>query len=164
MTDSRGFRSGAALSVLLLLAATALWLQPATQQFGVALIVLISLAMLLSAATALRVSLLALPFRILRERGVIAAPKPTDFQPVPGLRLAQVMGGTMILGGVVVQALFAAEVVSVVLVTIVAALQSFLAITGICVACKLYGIVVWFENRRLPAGFTKIPKQKIRMR
>ena len=164
MTDSRGFRSGAALSVLLLLAATALWLQPATQQFGVALIVLISLAMLLSAATGLRVSLLALPFRLLRERGVIAAPKPTDLQPVPGLRLAQVMGGTMILGGVIVQQLIGANLVSVGLVAIVAALQTFLAITGICVACKLYGIVVWFENRRLLAGTTKIAKQKIRMR
>ena len=164
MTDSRGFRSGAALSVILLLAATALWLQPATQQFGVALIVLISLAMLLSAATGLRVSLLALPFRILRERGVISAPKPTDLQPVPGLRLAQVMGGTMIFLGVIAHALFTADVVAVALVAIVATLQSFLAITGICVACKLYGIVVWFENRRLPAGTTKIAKQKIRMR
>ena len=164
MTDSRGFRSGAALSVVLLLVATALWLQPATQQFGVALIVLISLAMLLSAATGLRVSLLALPFRILRERGVIAAPKPTDLQPVPGLRLAQVMGGTMILGGVIIHQLFGAGLISVGLVTIVAALQTFLAITGICVACKLYGIVVWFENRRLPAGTTKIAKQNIRMR
>ena len=164
MTDSRGFRSGAALSVVLLLVATYLYQQPATQQLGVGLLVAISLAMLLSAATRLRVSLLALPFRILRERGVISAPKPADLQPVPGLRLAQVLGGTMIFGGVIVQALFAAEVVSVVLVTIVAALQSFLAITGICVACKLYGIVVWFENRRLPAGTTKIAKQKIRMR
>jgi hypothetical protein len=164
MTDSRGFRSGAALSVLLLLAATALWLQPATQQFGVALIVLISLAMLLSAATGLRVSLLALPFRLLRERGVISAPKPTDLQPVPGLRLAQVMGGTMILGGVIIHQLFGEGLISVGLVTIVAALQTFLAITGICVACKLYGIVVWLENRRLPAGTTKIAKQKIRMR
>jgi hypothetical protein len=164
MTDSRGFRSGAALSVVLLLAATALWLQPATQQFGVALIVLISLAMLLSAATGLRVSLLALPFRILRERGVISAPKPTDLQPVPGLRLAQVMGGTMILGGVIIHQLFGEGLISVGLVTIVAALQTFLAITGICVACKLYGIVVWLENRRLPAGTTKIAKQKIRMR
>ena len=163
MTDSRGFRSGAALSVVLLLVATYLYQQPATQQLGVGLLVAISLAMLLSAATRLRVSLLALPFRILRERGVISAPKPADLQPVPGLRLAQVLGGTMIFGGVIVQALFAAEVVSVVLVTIVAALQSFLAITGICVACKLYGIVVWFENRRLPAGTTKIAKQKIRM-
>ncbi|MBJ7360894.1 MAG: DUF4395 family protein [Chloroflexi bacterium] len=164
MTDSRGFRSGAALSVVLLLVATYLYQQPATQQLGVGLIVVIALAMLLSAATGLRVSLLALPFRLLRERGVISAPKPADLQPAPGLRLAQVLGGTMILGGVIVQALFAAEVVSVALVAIVAALQSFLAITGICVACKLYGIVVWFENRRLPAGVTKIPKQKIRMR
>jgi hypothetical protein len=164
MTDSRGFRSGAGLSVVLLLVATYLYQQPATQQLGVGLIVVIALAMLLSAATGLRVSLLALPFRLLRERGVISAPKPADLQPAPGLRLAQVLGGTMILGGVIVQALFAAEVVSVALVAIVAALQSFLAITGICVACKLYGIVVWFENRRLPAGVTKIPKQKIRMR
>ena len=163
MTDSRGFRSGAALSVVLLLTATALWLQPATQQFGVALIVLISLAMLLSAATGLRVSLLALPFRILRERGVISAPKPTDLQPIPGLRLAQVMGGTMILGGVILQQLIGANLVSVGLVAIVAALQTFLAITGICVACKLYGIVVWFENRRLPAGTPKIAKQKINL-
>ena len=164
MTDSRGFRSGAGLSVVLLLVATYLYQQPATQQLGVGLIVVIALAMLLSAATGLRVSLLALPFRLLRERGAISAPKPADLQPAPGLRLAQVLGGTMILGGVIVQALFAAEVVSVALVAIVAALQSFLAITGICVACKLYGIVVWFENRRLPAGVTKIPKQKIRMR
>ncbi len=163
MTDSRGFRSGAGLSVVLLLVATALWLQPTTQQFGVALIVVISLAMLLSAATSLRVSLLALPFRILRERSVISAPKPADLQPVPGLRLAPVMGGTMILGGVIVRQLFGAGLISVALVTIVAALQTFLAITGICVACKLYGIVVWFENRNLPAGTPKIAKQKINL-
>jgi len=164
MTDARGFRSGAALSVIVLLAATYLYLQPATEQIGIGIILVISLAMLLSAATALRISLLALPFRILRERGVIAAPKPRDLQPVPGLRLAQVMGGTMILFGVAAHTLFAADVVAVALVAIVATLQSFLAITGICVACKLYGIVVWFESRKLPAGTTKIPKQKIRMR
>jgi hypothetical protein len=163
MTDSRGFRSGAALSVVLLLAATYLYLQPGTQQIGIGVILVISLAMLLSAATALRISLLALPFRLLRERGLISAPKPTDLQPVPGLRLAQVMGGTMIFLSVIAHALFTADVVAVTLVTIVATLQSFLAITGICVACKLYGIVVWFENRRLPAGTTKITKQKIRM-
>jgi len=163
MTDSRGFRSGAGLSVVLLLAATYLYLQPGTQQIGIGLIVAISLAMLLSAATGLRVSLLALPFRILRERGVISAPKPTDLQPVPGLRLAQVMGGTMILGGVIVHQLFGASLISVGLVTIVAALQTFLAITGICVACKLYGIVVWLENRNLPAGTPKIAKQKINL-
>ena len=163
MTDSRGFRSGAALSVVLLLAATALWLQPTTQQFGVALIVLISLAMLLSAATGLRVSLLALPFRILRQRGVISAPKPADLQPVPGLRLAQVMGGTMLLLGVAANSAFAADLAALALVVTVATLQSFLAITGICVACKLYGVVVWFQNRSLPQGSPKIASQKIRM-
>ena len=163
MTDSRGFRSGAALSVVLLLIATYLYQQPTTQQIGVGLIVAISLAMLLSAATGLRVSLLGLPFRILRERGLILAPKPADLQPVPGLRLAQVMGGTMILGGVILHQLFGAGLISVALVAIVAALQTFLAITGICVACKLYGIVVWFENRNLPAGTPKIAKQKINL-
>ena len=56
MTDSRGFRSGAALSVVLLLAATYLYLQPGTQQIGIGIILVISLAMLLSAATALRIS------------------------------------------------------------------------------------------------------------
>jgi hypothetical protein len=74
------------------------------------------------------------------------------------------MGGTMIFLGVTAHTVWAADVVAVALVAIVATLQSFLAITGICVACKLYGIVVWFENRRLPAGTTKIAKQKIRMR
>jgi heme A synthase len=73
------------------------------------------------------------------------------------------MGGTMILGGVILQQLIGANLVSVGLVAIVAALQTFLAITGICVACKLYGIVVWFENRNLPAGTPKIAKQKINL-
>jgi hypothetical protein len=100
----------------------------------------------------------------LRERGVIPAPKPTDLQPVPGLRLAQVMGGTMILFGVIAHTAFSADEIAVGLVVIVATLQSFLAITGICVACKLYGIVVWFQNRRLPADTPKIAKQKIRLR
>ena len=164
LTDARGFRSGAALSVAVLLVATALYLQPGTQPIGIGIILAIALAMLLSAATGLRVSLLALPFRFLRERGVIAAPRPADLQPVPGLRLAQVMGGTMILFGVVAHVVWAADLVAVALVAIVATLQSFLAITGICVACKLYGIVVWLENRRLPAGSPAIAKQKIRMR
>ena len=163
MTDSRGFRSGAALSVLLLLVATYLYLEPTTQSIGVGAIVAISAAMLLSAATSLRISLLALPFRILRERGVIPAPKPTDLQPVPGLRLAQVMGGTMIFFGVIAHTAFSADTIAVGLVVIVATLQSFLAITGICVACKLYGIVVWFQNRQLPAGTPKIAKQKINL-
>lgn len=164
MTDSRGFRTGAAISVLLLGVAALLHQNETTRIHSAFLVAAIAAAMLLSAATSLRISLLALPFRILRDRGVIDAPKPADLQPVPGLRLAQVMGGTMLLLGVAAHARLSADGAAVALVVIVATLQSFLAITGICVACKLYGIVVWFENRRRTPEGTTIPRQKIRLR
>ena len=163
MTDSRGFRTGAAISVLLLAVAALLHLEEATRTASALLVAAIAGAMILSAATSLRVSLLAYPFRLLRDRGVIGAPAPKDLQPVPGLRLAQVMGGTMLLMGVVAHAAFAADLAALALVVTVATLQSFLAITGICVACKLYGVVVWFQNRSLPQGSPKIAPQKIRM-
>ncbi len=163
MTDSRGFRSGAAISVLLLGVAALLHVEEATRTASALLVAAIAGAMLLSAATSLRVSLLAYPFRLLRDRGAIGAPAPSHLQPVPGLRLAQVMGGTMLLLGVVAHEAFAADLIAIALVVTVATLQSFLAITGICVACKLYGVVVWFQNRRLPQGSPKIASQKIRM-
>ena len=163
MTDSRGFRTGAAISVLLFGVAALLQINEPTGDASALLVVAIAAAMLLSAATGLRVSLLGLPFRVLRERGVIGAPAPKDLQPVPGLRLAQVMGGTMLLMGVVANSVFAANLIALALVVTVATLQSFLAITGICVACKLYGVVVWFQNRSLPQGSPKIASQKIRM-
>lgn len=163
MTDSRGFRVGAAMSVILLAVAVLLQSTETTQPAAATLITLISVAMLLSAATSLRMSLLALPFRVLRERGVISAPAPQHLQPVPGLRLAQVLGGVMLLLGVIAHVLLGADLFSVALVVTVATLQSFLALTGICVACKLYGVVVWFQHRSLPQGATKIAPQKIRM-
>jgi hypothetical protein len=73
------------------------------------------------------------------------------------------MGGMMLLLGVLADTAFAADLVALAPVVTVATLQSFLAITGICVACKLYGVVVWFQNRSLPQGATKIASQKIRM-
>jgi hypothetical protein len=69
----------------------------------------------------------------------------------------------MLLLGVLADTAFAADLVALALVVTVATLQSFLAITGICVACKLYGVVVWFQNRSLPQGATTIAPQKIRM-
>jgi hypothetical protein len=149
--------------VLLLGVAALLQINEPTGRASALLVVAIAAAMLLSAATGLRVSLLGLPFRVLRERGVIGAPAPKVLQPVPGLRLAQVMGGTMLLMGVVANSVFAANLIALALVVTVATLQSFLAITGICVACKLYGVVVWFQNRSLPQGSPKIASQKIRM-
>ena len=166
MTDSRGFRTGAAISVLLLAVAALLQSNEATQPAAAVLVTLINVAMLLSAATSLRLSLLALPFRVLRERGVIGAPAPQHLQPVPGLRLAQVLGGVMLLLGVIAHARLGVDLVAVALVVTVATLQSFLAITGICVACKLYGVVVWLERRGSAAsasGAPTIAPQKIRM-
>ena len=163
MTDSRGFRTGAAISVVLLAAAALVDSSGAGRSASALLVAAIALAMLLSAATALQVSLLALPFRLLRERGAIGAPAPHQLQPVPGLRLAQVMGGTMLLAAVIANAAFGASLVAVTLVATVAALQSFLAITGICVACKLYGVIVWLERRSAPPSTIKVPVQKIRI-
>ena len=54
MTDSRGFRTGAAISVLLLAVAALLQSNEATQPAAAVLVTLISVAMLLSAATSLR--------------------------------------------------------------------------------------------------------------
>jgi len=163
MTDSRGFRTGAAISVLLLGVAALLHVSDPTGSASALLVAAIAAAMLLSAATGLRVSLLGLPFRVLRERGVIGAPAPKDLQPVPGLRLAQVLGGVLLLLGVIAHARLGADLVAVALVVTVATLQSFLAITGICVACKLYGVVIWLERRNVGAGATRITPQKIRM-
>ena len=163
MTDSRGFRTGAAISVLLLLIAALLQSKDAASPAAALLVASIGAAMLLSAGTSLRISLLALPFRVLRERGLIGAPSPAQLQPVPGLRLAQLLGGTMLLLGVVAHQRLGADLFAVALVAIVATLQTFLAVTGICVACKLYGIVVWFQNRNLPQDAVKIAPQKIRM-
>jgi hypothetical protein len=73
------------------------------------------------------------------------------------------MGGTMLLLGVLANTAFAADLIALALVVTVATLQSFLAITGICVACKLYGVVVWFERRSVVGGTTTIAPQKIRM-
>ena len=68
MTDSRGFRTGAAISVALLSLVALLDGAGASRGASSLLVAAIAAAMLLSAATALRVSLLALPFRRLRQR------------------------------------------------------------------------------------------------
>lgn len=151
MTDARGFRSGAAISVGLLAVALLSGGSPL-------LVATIGAAMLLSAATRLRISLLALPFRLLRARGLIGAPRPEQLQPVPGLRLAQLLGGSLLLGAIPLDAA-GIEPLAVLLVILVTSLQSFLAITGICIACKLYGVVMLFEGRRsapLPIAATSI--------
>lgn len=143
LSDARAFRSGAALSVLLLLLAALLGGAPL-------LVATLAAAMLLSALTRLRISLLAAPFRLLRALDFIGAPPPDALQPLAGLRLAQLLGGALLLAAVLVDRLVATPL-GALLVAAVASLQAFLAITGICLACKLYGVVMLFERRRAAA-------------
>ena len=145
MTDARGARSGAALSVALLsIAALAelLALRPVAEAITIG----VAAAMLVSAATALRISPLATPFRVLRARGIIAPPSPHEMEPAIGLRLAQGMGGGMLLVASL-SGLLSLPAAAVVLVAAVASLQAFLAITGICVACRFYGVYVRLARR-----------------
>ena len=145
MTDARGARSGAALSVALLSAAALAELGGA-RAVAELLTLAVGTALFVSAATALRVSLLAVPFRALRAWGIVAPPRPHELEPVIGLRLAQWMGGGMLLAGSLA-GLLGLPTIAVALVAVVAALQSFLAITGICIACRFYGIYARFARR-----------------
>ena len=42
-------------------------------------------------------------------------------------------------------------------------LQVLLAITGICVACRFYGVFLWLDRRRSPAALRPMATQKIRI-
>ncbi len=89
--DGRGARTGAAVSVVLLIGAILLAAGGATG-LSILIVALVAAAMAVSAATALRVNALATPFRILRRRGLIGEPGPEDLLPAAGLRLAQTIG------------------------------------------------------------------------
>lgn len=160
LVDARGARTGAAVSVLLLLSAYALH---ATGESGLANLIVgcIGAAMAVSAVTNLKWNLLSTPFQILRRNGTIGAPTSDALQPAAGLRLAQVIGAAF-LATALLSASVAGGAISLGLVVILASLQTLLAITGICVACKFYGIIVWFEGRRAPVK-SSIPRQKIKI-
>ena len=57
----------------------------------------------------------------------------------------------------------AADGVAVLLIASLASLQTLLAITGICLACRFYGVVVWFDRRRTPAAARTVAAKRIRI-
>ena len=63
---------------------------------------------------------------------VLYKPSGTAEHPLSGIRLAQLLGATFAFLGLALNA--------PIFVVILAALQFVLAVTGICVACKFYGI------------------------
>ena len=161
VVDARGARVGAAVSVFLLVIAGDLR-RSGSPERAVVLVFAIALAMAVSAATSLRWNALSLPFRLARANGAIGAPSPDDLQPVIGLRLAQAIGaGCLVAAGVAWAA--SADVLAVGLIALLASLQVLLAITGICVACRFYGVIVWLERRRAPSALPPMATQKIQI-
>lgn len=160
LVDARGARTGAAVSVLLLGAAFALH-TAGEIGFAYSIIGSIGAAMAVSAVTNLKLNLLSAPFQILRRRGAIGAPNSDALQPAAGLRLAQFIGAAF-LATALLSASVAGGAISIGLVVTLASLQTLLAVTGICVACKFYGIIVWFDRRRTTVS-SNIPRQKIKI-
>ena len=119
--------------------------------------------MAVSAATSLRWNALSLPFQLARTNGAIGVPAADDLQPVVGLRLAQAVGATFLVvapGGLVGLRPTASPCS---LIATLASLQALLAITGICLACRFYGVAVWFDRRRSPQGTPPLATQRIRI-
>jgi hypothetical protein len=124
--DPRGQRFGAGLSAAILLAAFLLgapWLA-----------VLIGVDLALSAAFGTRFFLPGRPWPLIR-RALRLGPTEPEHEYPP--RFAQVLGAAFI-GLATVFFVVGATAVGWVLVAAVGALQALLALTGICVGCRLY--------------------------
>lgn len=132
--DPRGMRFGAGLSAVVLAAASTLG-QPL-------IAILVGVSLLISAALGTRYFLLGRPWPRIRAALRLAPVEPEHEYPP---RFAQAMGGTFIgLGAVAF--LVGAPFVGWILVAAVGALQAFLAITGICVGCRLYFLRWWIPD------------------
>ena len=138
--DPRGQRFGAAVSVVVLLAAFVLatpWLA-----------VLVGLNLGLSAAFGTRLFLPGRAWPVVRRVLGLAPPDALEHEYPP--RFAQALGAACI---GLASLTFVAGITPVgwVLVAAVATLQALLAVTGICVGCRLY-VVRWW----VPALFARL--------
>ena len=161
MVDARGARVGAAISVFLLVVAFDLHRSGSPERATI-LVAAVATAMAVSAATALRWNALSLPFQVARANGAVRPPTPDDLQPAVGLRIAQALGATFLVVALAAWAL-GVDGLAVLLIATLASLQALLAITGICLACRFYGLAVWFDRRRSPQGTPPLATQRIRI-
>jgi hypothetical protein len=140
LIDPRGHRFGAALSVVILIAAVVV-----NQPFIVALI---ALALAASAALGTRYSALGRPWPYVRRLLRVGPPAELEAEYPP--RFAQALGAFG-LGLAVVAFLFGGALVGWLLTAAVAGLQAVLALTGYCLGCRLYFLRWW-----LPAAFNRL--------
>jgi Domain of unknown function (DUF4395) len=139
LIDPRGHRFGAALSVVFLVVGFALDapIVPA----------LIALALGISATFGTKYSALGRPWPTIRR--LLELGPPASPEPELGPRFAQGFGSVVLVAGIVLMAA-GLPVLGWLLVGAVGALQTLLAVTGICVGCQLYGLHWW-----LPAMFDR---------
>jgi hypothetical protein len=137
--DPRGMRFGAGVSAIILAAAFVLGLPWLAGLVGVNLLV--------SAFFGTRLFLPSRPWPVVK-RTLRLGPTEKEHEYPP--RFAQALGGTF-LGLAGVAFLVGAAPVGWLLVGAVAALQTLLAVTGICVGCRLY-FLRWF----VPALFARL--------
>jgi hypothetical protein len=132
--DPRGQRFGAAVSAILLAAAFQLnlpWLAA-----------LVGLNLAVSAAFGTRLFLPGRAWPVIRATLRLGQTEPEHEYPP---RFAQALGATF-LGLAAIAFLLDAPIVGWVLTGAVAALQTLLAVTGICIGCRLYFLRWWVPS------------------
>ncbi|HEY7131434.1 MAG TPA: DUF4395 domain-containing protein [Candidatus Limnocylindrales bacterium] len=130
--DPRGMRFGAGVSAIVLLVALVAnlpWLA-----------VLVGINLAVSAAFGTRLFLPSRPWPAVRRALRLAPPIELEHEYPP--RFAQTLGA-MVVGLATIAFLLSAPVVAWLLVAAVIALQTLLAVTGICVGCRLYFLRWW---------------------
>jgi hypothetical protein len=143
MIDPRGQRFGAGLSVVILAAGFA---------FGLPIVVvLLALALGVSALLGTRYSILGRPWPYVRRALRIGPPKELEHEYPP--RFAQALG---FVGFTFSALLFVVGFATLgwVVAAAVGALQTLLAVTGYCVGCRLYFLKWW-----VPAQFQKLARR-----
>lgn len=132
--DPRGQRFGAAVSAILLAAAFLLnlpWLAA-----------LVGLNLAVSAAFGTRLFLPGRAWPVIRATLRLGRTEPEHEYPP---RFAQALGATF-LGLAAIAFLLGAPIVGWLLTGAVAALQTLLAVTGICIGCRLYFLRWWVPS------------------
>jgi hypothetical protein len=145
--DPRGQRFGAGVSAIVLALAFALdlpWLA-----------VLVGLNLGVSAAFGTRLFLPGRIWQPVRKALRLGPPREPEHEYPP--RFAQAMGATF-LGLAAVAFLLGATPIGWLLVAAVAALQTLLAATGICVGCRLYFLRWW-----VPSQFARFARRSDRL-
>jgi hypothetical protein len=135
LIDPRGHRFGAALSVVLLVAAALLNLP--------IVVALVGLALGASSLFGTRYSILGRPWPTIRR--VLELGPPKQPEPEFGPRFAQALGFLFLALGFVLLVAGAGPIGWLPVVAVVV-LQTLLAVTGYCLGCKLYVLHWWVPD------------------